>query len=177
MSITFEQVDTQDIVDEVIATAQKHGDINQALMDQFEFSGKSLTEWMDDVAVPIPTEVTPENFRNAFTLWARKFQKVNYYYSMANTMFSAMSSGGEIKKSDLISALMEHYAKTKAKRPAAATLERMADSYMVDTVNTRIAAKIVRDFWKDRKDTLIEVRKALESIGISMNMEMKYHET
>lgn len=168
---------TEEVIKAVISSAERHNEINQALMDSFVFQGKTLTEWMDDVAIPIPDEVTPENFREAFTLWVRKFQKVNYFYSMSNTMFSAMSSGGEIKKSDLIAALVEYYRVNKAKRrPAAAVLDRMADSYMSDTVNTRIASRIIRDFWRDRRDTLIEVRKALEAIGISMNMEMKYHE-
>ena len=169
-------VTAEDIVNSIVETAEKHGNINQALIDNFKFSGKSLQEWMSDVAVPIPAEVTPENFREAFILWARKFQKVNYYYSMSSAMYSTMQTGGDNRKSDLVSALMEHYSNSKARRPAAATLERMAESYMADTVNTRIAARIVRDFWRDRRDTLIEVRKALEAIGVSMNMEMKYHE-
>jgi len=39
---------------------------------------------------------------------------------------------------------------------------------------TKIAAKIVKEFFRHRLDALIEVRKCLEQIGISLHVELKY---
>ena len=67
-----------------------------------------------------------------------------------------------------------NYGKRGAKRPAAVVIERMAESYMSSTVSARVAAKIVKSFWKERWNTLLEVRKILEQIGMSLHVEMKW---
>ena len=65
-------------------------------------------------------------------------------------------------------------AKNLDERPAAVVIERMAESYMSSTVSARVAAKIVKSFWKERWNTLLEVRKILEQIGMSLHVEMKW---
>ena len=36
------------------------------------------------------------------------------------------------------------------------------------------AAKIVKNFWKQRLDTLLDLRKVFEQIGMSISVEMKF---
>jgi len=73
--------------------------------------------------------------------------------------------------------LVTNYAAKGAKRPAASVIERMADSYLTNTVSAGMAAKIVKNFWKQRVDTLQDLRKIFEQIGLSLSVEMKFTST
>lgn len=45
---------------------------------------------------------------------------------------------------------------------------------MSSTVSASVAAKIVKNFWRQRLDTLIDIRKVLEQVGMSLNVETKW---
>jgi hypothetical protein len=174
-----EQVPTtsiEEIMEEVVAGAQAHSAATEIFMDSFMFYGKSLTDWLNEMAVNLPEQVHPEDLRDLYVDVARKIQRAANFYTIASAIHGGLVDGGQIKKSDLVKALVDKYSDSKRKRPAANIIERMADSYMNSTVHTRIAAKIVKDFWRERRDTLIEMRKCLEQVSISIHTEMKYQE-
>ena len=89
-------------------------------------------------------------------------------------MVDAIHGGNNMKRSDIINLLVNNYAVQGAKRPAATVIEKMADSYLSNTVSAEKAAKIVKNFWKQRVDTLLELRKVFEQIGLSLSVEMKF---
>lgn len=49
----------------------------------------------------------------------------------------------------------------------------MADSYLNNVVSANVAARIVKSFWKQRLDTLLDIRKVFEQIGMSLHVELK----
>ena len=170
-------VDTQAIVDEVIAGAEAHSAATKLFMEQFHFYDKPLLAWMNEMAVILPKErMTPEILQDKYLEIARKHQRAANYYTIAGAIHGGLTAGGDIKKSDLVRSLVASYTATNRKRPAAGILERMADSYMNSTAHTKVAAKIVKDFWRERRDALVEMRKCLEQVSISMATEMKYQE-
>tara|TARA_Y100000034_G_C6756471_1_gene336638 strand:+ start:105 stop:644 length:540 start_codon:yes stop_codon:yes gene_type:complete len=166
----------EEIMDEVVAGAQAHSAATEIFMDSFVFYGKTLTEWLDEVAINLPDDIQPMDLRQLYVDVARKIQRAANFYTIASAIHGGLVDGGQIKKSDLVKSLVDQYTATKRKRPAATIIERMADSYMNSTVHTRIAAKIVKDFWRERRDTLIEMRKCLEQVSISLHTEMKYQD-
>ncbi len=166
----------EEIMTEVVAGASAHSAATEIFQDQFQFYGQTLSEWMDLMSIKIPKDPTPQEMRSLYVELAQKYQRASIYYTVANSIHGAIINGGEIKKSDLVKALVDRYAGTAKKRPAASIIERMAESYMNSTVHTKIAARIVKDFWKERRDTLVEIRKNLEQVSISMHTEMKYLE-
>lgn len=166
----------EEIMDEVIAGAQVHSAATEIFMDSFVFYEMTLSEWLNEMAIVLPEDIKPEDLRHLYVDLARKLQKASNFYTIASAIHGGLVDGGNIKKSDLVTGLVAQYTASKMKRPAASIIERMADSYMNSTVHTRIAAKIVKDFWRDRRDTLIEVRKCLEQVSISMHTEMKYQD-
>ena len=105
---------------------------------------------------------------------AKNIQITSNYYSIASTMVDAIGGGNSMKRSDVINALVANYANRGAKRPAASVIEKMADSYLSSTVSAEKAAKIVKSFWKQRLDTLLDLRKVFEQIGMSISVEMKF---
>lgn len=153
-----------------------HAAATQAFANNFEFYGKSLTEWSHELAVLVPEDPTPDELRRLFAKVARNIQLATDLYSRANSISSAIVGGGNLKKSDLVAALVERYRIQNAKRPAASVLERMADSYMNSTVSSRVAARIAKEFFRDRRDVLIETRKCLEQIGFTLHLELKLQE-
>lgn len=166
----------EEIIDEVISGAQAHSAATEMFMDNFNFYGKSLSQWLNEVAIDLPKEVHPDDLRNLYLDVARKIQRASNFYSIASSIHGGLVDGGQMRKADLVRKLVNNYSETGTKRPAAKIIERMADSYMNNTVHTKIAAKIVKDFWRERRDALIEMRKCLEQISISLHTEMKYNE-
>jgi hypothetical protein len=163
-----------EIMKEVMAGAQAHSAATEIFMSGFIFYGQSLTDWLNEMAVVIPKEITPPDLRLLYLDIATKHQRAANFYSIASSIHGGIVDGGNIKKNDLVKSLVDRYTTANRKRPAATIIERMADSYMNATVHTRIASKIVKDFWRERRDTLIEMRKCLEQVSISMHTEMKY---
>lgn len=172
---TDQSITPQDIANEIISLSETHSDIHQAVMSEFVWQGKSLLEWMNDCAVQIPDTMTPEQYRQVSALLARKLQKSIYFYTMANMTYTSLSTGSDTARNRIINSLVDSYAKAQgSRRPAKDTLNQMADSKISDVLNHKIAAKMIREFWRDRRDALIEARKLLESIGMSSNIELKY---
>ena len=170
----LEQQTVEGIIEEVVNGGAAHTVVTESFQNAFMFYGKSLYEWMAEMSVSIPRDLTPADLRNLWVEIAVKHQRAANYYSIASAIHGGIVSGGETKKSELVSKLIESYATGRKTRPAAQIIERMADSYLTSTIHTRIAARIVKDFWKERRDTLVEIRKCLEQVSIAMHSEMKY---
>jgi len=164
-----------DIMNEVIESAKVHSAATRMFMDNFVFYDKTLAEWLDEMAIVIPKQPTPEQLRDLYVEMALKYQRAANFYTVANSIHGGLTNGGEVAKNDLVNALVANYTRTNRKRPAGAILERMAESYLNSTTSTKVAAKIVKDFWRERRDTLAEMRKHLEQVSISMATDMKYH--
>ena len=176
--IEIKPLDTKAILDEVVDGARAHSVATRLFMNQFEFYGKSLYVWLEEMTVHLPerSEITPAVLQEKYIELARKYQRAANYYTIASAIHGGLISGGEIKKSDLVRALVNNHNTLGRKRPAASILERMADSYMNSTAHTKVASRIVKDFWKERKETLSEMRKCFENLSISVATEMKYQD-
>lgn len=168
------EITPEQIMEDIAQGAAAHSAATESFVDSFMFYGKSLNEWSDELVVPIGQNPTPQDIRKLYILLANNVQIASHFYSVSNTINSTIAGGGQIKKSDLVAALVRDYEARNARRPAKDVLERMADSYMKSTVSTRIASRIVKEFWRQRLDSLKEVRKCLEAISMSVAIEMKY---
>lgn len=167
----------EDLTQILIDYADRNNELASTFMNEFKFYGKSLDEWSSITSIKLPSysEISPEKFRDLCIRCANAYQQASYFYSVCNSMHSGLDSGSHTKKADIVRALVDHYSKSKGKRPAANTIDNIAESFLKETTNGKTAAKILKDFWRDKKETLLEVRKALEMIGFSINMEIKYH--
>jgi len=167
-------VQPEQIMKEVLDAAAAHAAATQMFTQKFMFYGKPLSEWSDELAVPIAKGIQPEGMRDLYVKLANNIQVASHFHSVASTINSTLVGGGQIKHSDLVKAIVDSYLSKNATRPAASIIDEMAKSYMRDTTSTRVASKIVKDFWKQKLDALVEVRKCLEQVGISIHSEMKY---
>jgi len=168
------EVSTDTLVAVVEEGAQIYSEITASFISTFVFYDKTLYQWANEMMIHIPENMDENQFRSTLVTLANNLQIAQNYFSVASSMADAISGGGSIKRSDVISAIVYSYAKSGARRPAATVIEKMADSYMSSTVSARVAAQIVKNFWKQRTDTLLELRKILEQIGMSLHVEMKW---
>jgi len=170
------EVTPQDVLGVIQTGAEIYSEITSNFIQDFVFYDKTLYEWANDLMIEIPAARTLDEltFRELLVKLANNIQISSNYYSVASSMTEAIGGGNNIKKSDVVNAIVLNFQKRGAKRPAAAVIERMADSYLSSTVSAKIAANIVKSFWKQRMDTLLEMRKILEQIGISLHVEMKW---
>ena len=169
-------ITAEDISNAIIEGAEIYSEITGSFMKEFVFYDKTLYQWATDLMIHIPNKnnLDANSFRGCLIELATNIQIASNYYSVAASMADGITGGNSIKKSDVVSAIVDNFAKRGARRPAAAVIERMADSYMSSTVSANVAAKIVKNFWKQRLDTLTDIRKVMEQIGMSLNVETKW---
>lgn len=172
----IQQVLPENLYNQLIEDVAASGAATESFVENFRFYGKTLKDHSLDLWVEIPDKVTPEEYRTIFTRLGRNIQTASHYYSMANSINHALAGGGSQKKADIMRAISQSYEARKLRRPGQDLISSMADSYMSNTNNVSTASKIVKDFWKHKLDALIEIRKTMEQIGISMMSEIKYME-
>lgn len=170
------EVSPDTIVDIVKEGAEIYSTVTAGFVKEFVFYDKTLYEWATFLMIEVPNakELDAAAYRELLIHLTRNLQIASNYHSVAASMCDAVAGGNSIKKSDIIAAIVQNYATKGAKRPAGTVIEQMADSYMSSTISARVAARIVKNFWKQRVDTLLEVRKILEQIGMSLHVEMKW---
>lgn len=178
----LEQIDNvapNTVIKDISASAEMYTEITENFVREFVFYERTLFEWANQLMVEVPSrkDLTVESFRQILLDLLENTQIASNYYSLAASMVEAINGGSSMKKSDIVRSIVNNYAARNAKRPAAAVIEKMADSYLSTTVPTGIAAKIVKNFWKQRLDTLLELRKIVEQIGMSLHVEIKFTST
>lgn len=166
----------EEILEALKTGAELYTSITDTFVSEFTFYDKTLYEWTEFLSVKLPDskDFNIAEFREVLVVLAKNIQVASNYYSVASTMVDAIGGGNSMKKSDIINMLVTNYATRGAKRPAATVIEKMADSYLSSTVSAEKAAKIVKNFWKQRLDTLLDLRKVFEQIGLSISVEMKF---
>lgn len=171
----LEPVKATELADVIKEGAEVYFELSEAFMNDFIFYDKTLVQWAKELSLQIPRnkDFSLEKYRELLLDLTAKLQVASNYYSLASAMADAIAGGSSIKKSDVVQALVASYQRRGAKRPAASVIERMAESY-VHTTSAKVAANIVRQFWKQRLETLSETRKILEYIGMSLSVELKW---
>lgn len=172
----IEAATSEDILDALKSGAELYTSITESFLSEFIFYEKTLYDWALSLSIDIPSPKTLDlvAFRELLIKLARNIQIASNYYSVACSMVDAIGGGNSMRKSDIVHMLVSNYAAKGAKRPAATVIERMADSYLSSTVSAERAAKIVKNFWKQRLDTLLDLRKVFEQIGLSLSVEIKF---
>ena len=172
----IKNVSPADAVDTIRQGAEIYTQISSEFIQSFVFFEKTLYEWASEMMIKIPQakDLDSLKFREVMVQLGRNTQIANNYYSAACSMEDTIQGGNSIRRSDVVKAIVDNYAKRGAKRPAATVIEQMADSYMSNTISAKVASKLVKNFWKQRLDMLLEVRKIMEQIGVSLHVEMKW---
>jgi hypothetical protein len=179
MKLEIEDISTEEILDPLKNGAELYSSLTENFISEFVFYDKTLYEWATDLMIKIPSNKDLDliSFRSCLLKLSKNIQIASNYYSLASSMVDAIGGGNSIKKSDLINAIVNNYQVKGAKRPAASVIESMAESYLSNTTSAEKAAKIVKVFWKQRLDTLLDLRKVFEQIGMSLSVEIKFTST
>jgi hypothetical protein len=173
--VQVEKYTPEDLINEVLNSAEQHSIATQNFIENYKFYDKTLQQWGADLSIQIPKNPTPDDLRNIYIELLKKLQITHTLYSRANSMLTALSEGSQIKKADITTALVKGYELKKARRPAGSVISQMADTCL-EIGYMKTASKIAKDFFKDQKDTLIEIRKTLEQMGFLMHLELKLRE-
>lgn len=169
-----EPVQPADIYQQLVADVALHGAATEQFLNNFQFYGRTLQEHSEALLIHLPDKPDSEEIRSAYIQLIRNIQIASNYLGIASSINEAIGRGNKAKRSDIVAAITASYENTNRRRPAALVIENMADSYLANTVGVNTASKILKDFWRNKLDVLIEIRKSLESYSISMHTEMKH---
>ena len=167
---------TQDILDELEEAAADYTEINDTFCDSVKFYGKTMHEWSEQLLIKLPSQdkLTPTEIKTIYLQLGNNLQQVTYFYTISNSLFNALNSGEGVKRNELIKQIIERYSAANAKRPAATAIEQMARAEMIHIANNRIIAKMLRDFWKEMRECIIDIKITLDQVTLVMSLEMKY---
>lgn len=154
--------------------AESHYDsAAESLLNDLEFHGHSLSDWSVKLTLQIGN---PEDFSDLKELQielAKKIQMATYYYSISSTVFNVLDSSTHAEKGAVTQAILDEFRERGEHRPTQASMDAIVRGRLQSINNQKLSASIVKNFFKQRLDTLIEIRKILESLSISMSMERK----
>ena len=173
--IETEKYTPEDLIAEVVAASEQHSAATQNFVETYIFYDKTLQQWGMDLSIQIPKDPTPDELKTIYVELLKKLQICNVLYSRANSILTALDQGSLVKKANITTALVKGYEQKKAKRPASSIISQMADTCL-EIGYMKTSSKIAKDFFKDQKDTLIEIRKTLEQLGFLMHLELKLRE-
>lgn len=139
------------------------------------FFGKSLALWEDEMVVAIPHgELAPDEIRALHVELANKTQIASHYYELAKAANTVSSGAVQVKKADLVTALVTHYVSTGQATPPATVMDKLVDGYIRRLSSIAAINKIAKDFWYGKLATLEKVTNQLSKISMSVVTEMKY---
>lgn len=176
-----ELIDEQVLPSTLVDTCLEDLADSQNLIDKITsgivFYDRTLVEWIEyfSLAPPEKDNVNNETLRNCFLDLTKLIQEASFYYSICSNFNQIITSTTQNIKSMQVNKIVDSYAQAKAKRPSALVINRIADHRLSDISTQILASKILKEFWKERKETLIEVRKCLEQIALNHNVELKYN--
>lgn len=169
-----EDSDVEEVIDELRRT-----NVDDLFHEtaEIQFLERSLDHWSTVTSVSLPPRdaVQASEINGLFLDVARKTQIASYYLGLSDTLYKSVDSSYQRKLKVAIKEVTEGYESRQLKRPGASLIEQMAKSKLEKFVQVIDIAFAMKTFWKQKYDALIEVRKSLEQIQISINMEMKYH--
>lgn len=170
----IDQAAPEEILDSLTSSVEVHQTLTEDFIDKLIFFGHTMGEWSKIVRIEIPRDPTPQVLRELLVKTANSLQMASHYYIIADSMFYALTTQTKYRQSEIINIIVNSFKKNGKRAPARAVIEQMAESYLSSTNHVKTTAKITRAFWKQKYDTLIEIRKILDQIAISQTTEMKY---
>ena len=121
-----------ELIDDLIPGFERYEVLSDTLMSKVTFYERSLSQWIDHLAIDIPANVTPEDLRNLFVRVAKNLQQASYFYSVCSTFNTTLASKADEGKAGVVTLLVNDYAEKNARRPAAQVLNQLAETYVTD---------------------------------------------
>lgn len=146
----------------------------ERLMEELQFCGKTLREWAGEYMIEIPLGIDHRSFRELSARLGNLYQRAQNYHDTVDAAYEALVTSRDLKKDATIHKIVTRYRDDNARRPAGTIIEQMAEHEMRDVVSTAAVAKILKGFWKRRLEMLLDTRKTLDSIGMSLHVELKF---
>ena len=174
LEFNLEEVDPVEIFDEVLDDQALYTSATDSFVSSFSCFGNTLAGHSEYLHIDRPRNMTPDAFRQIQWELIEKLQFASDCYSIALSIYNAVTNGAAKKQSQLMAEISSAYEKARRKKPAATIIQNTAETYLKDTKSIATIAKIIKDYWKTKYDELLEVRRCVEQIGISMHSEMKH---
>lgn len=119
-------ITSDDISKAIVEGAEIYSQITETFIKEFVFYDKTLYEWATDLMVEIPNKnnLDGNSFRGCLIELANNIQIASNYYSVASSMADGIAGGNSIKKSDVMSAIVNNYSREGQGDPLEQSLKK-----------------------------------------------------
>lgn len=171
----FEQ-NSQTLISDIAKMSEMYEELLPQFTESFIFYGLTLYDWSKKLKIEVPENAKPPDVQSALIKVANGIGMASYYKTVSSNLYTAIMNSTNVQKNNLIAGIVNEMKESNARRPAKDIIESMAENFLKDVRNAELVAKIYKDFWTQKLDALIEIRKCLEQINFSLTTEMKYLE-
>ena len=139
------------------------------------FYRKSLYVWRKELQIilPKPEDLNLAGYKQLLMSTTVSIQKASALYSTANSLYNLLSETAKAKRAELSDILIEEHLSGNGKVMSKAKLDDLTSRPLRGITDIISISRVIRDFFKEERDTLIEVRKLLEQLGYVLHTERK----
>ena len=147
---------------------QRFGQLRQELNEALLIGGKSMREWNRKFcSLDIDEDLTPIQCHRMGVRLMKLNQLASGMFDAADARYTALEWARIQSYESKYEELVAEYRAEGKRLPAADFFKTMAKAAVKDMEEAALAAKIEREFWKNKINHLTRMRKKLE--GVTMN--------
>lgn len=163
--------------DSAVSRLQKskkfHQQFAEALMANYQVSGKTLPEWQKYFRLDVPPDLNPQLAIELDLQLMERFQEASFFKAEAELRLSALSGIVQSAHREAFNALYVECKQSNERMPAKDTLALLTEQKIAQEKDALIHAEIEVNFWKSILASLSECRKLIETATISISVEAK----
>lgn len=158
-----------------LSSVDEASDLVIELSDRVKFAGLTLSEWSNELQVLIPEDIDDlVEISKLFIKIAKNYQIAGRAYAQCCATYDIVLSSNATEKNLAIVKIIQNYEARNAKRPAQSLIEAQADEVPKETDSYLLILKILKAYFKNQLDSLLETRKALEASTMASSTHLKY---
>jgi hypothetical protein len=169
-------INSEELIDNITKISALYEELLPQFSESFIFYGETLHDWSAKMVIKIPDNAKPPDLQTALIKLIHAIGMASHYKTVSSNLYTAITSSTNAQRNTIISNIVNETKNQNARRPAKDIIESMAEDFLKDIRNAELVAKIYKDFWTQKLDALIEIRKCIEQMNFSITTEMKYLE-
>lgn len=143
--------------------------------DDYQISGKTLTEWESHFKITVPADPDPATCKSLDMKIMALHQEASFFHAVSTAQLQMLKKGSDTEYRSRYTAIVQEWKKNNPDKrvPAAGTLDTLTRAETDDIEGAVANAELQKDFWKNIMDHLNMCRRLLENATINSGIQIK----